>query len=84
MLFDYLVTGQVLLANPAAAAVRGPKYSIKKGKTLVLGMNTEGYYPDGKRWWFRLHEKGGKHYEDPAHHTSSSSIASQWPVSVTR
>lgn len=35
MLFDWLVTGQVLPHNPAHA-VRGPRYSIKKGKTPVL------------------------------------------------
>ena len=22
-------------------------------------MNVEDYYPQGKRWWLRLHEKGG-------------------------
>lgn len=35
MLFDWLVVGQVLKVNPAAA-VRGPKHSVKKGKTPVL------------------------------------------------
>ena len=35
MLFDYLVTGHVIDVNPAYS-VRGPKYSIKKGKTPVL------------------------------------------------
>lgn len=35
MLGDYLVVGQVLPANPAAA-VRGPRYSVKVGKTPVL------------------------------------------------
>jgi site-specific recombinase XerD len=35
MLFDWLVTGQVLPANPAAA-VRGPKHVVKTGKTPVL------------------------------------------------
>ncbi|BDC49804.1 integrase [Bryobacterales bacterium F-183] len=35
MLFDYLVTGGVLPMNPAGS-VRGPKYSIKRGKTPVL------------------------------------------------
>ena len=35
MLFDWLVVGQVLPANPAHA-VRGPKHAQKKGKTLVL------------------------------------------------
>jgi len=35
MLFDWLVIGQVIEVNPAHA-VRGPKYSVKKGKTPVL------------------------------------------------
>jgi integrase/recombinase XerD len=36
--------------------------------SAVIGMNVEDYYPDGKRWWIRLHEKGGKFHEVPAHH----------------
>ena len=35
MLFDWLVIGQVIAVNPAHA-VRGPKHSVKKGKTPVL------------------------------------------------
>ena len=35
MLFDWLVVGQVIATNPAAP-VRGPKYTVKKGKTPVL------------------------------------------------
>ena len=35
MLFDYLVVGQVLAHNPAAA-VRGPRLVIRTGKTPVL------------------------------------------------
>jgi site-specific recombinase XerD len=35
MLFDWLVVGQVLAANPAAP-VRGPKHVVRKGKTAVL------------------------------------------------
>ncbi len=35
MLFDYLVIGQVVPFNPAAA-VRGPKHVVKRGKTPVL------------------------------------------------
>ena len=109
MLFDFLVTGQVLPLNPAAS-VRGPKHVVKKGKTPVLtaeearklldaaesrdiaglrdraliglmvysfarvsaavGMNVEDYYPQGRRMWFRLHEKGGKHHEVPVHHNA--------------
>jgi site-specific recombinase XerD len=35
MLFDWLVTGQVVPMNPAAA-VRGPKHVVRTGKTPVL------------------------------------------------
>jgi len=35
----------------------------------VVAMRVEDYYPKGKRWWVRLHEKGGKRHEMPAHHT---------------
>jgi len=107
MLFDWLVTGQVVATNPAHA-VHGPKHVVKRGKTTVLtaeqarelldsidtstlvglrdralisvmtfafarigaavAMRVEDYYPKGKRWWVRLHEKGGKRHEMPAHH----------------
>ena len=107
MLFDWLVTGQVVPSNPAHS-VRGPKHVVKKGKTpiltreetrllldsidvesmsglrdraliatmvysfarvgAVLAMKVEDYYPQGKRWWLRLHEKGGKRHEVPCHH----------------
>jgi len=40
MLFDWLVMGQVMPMNPAAA-VRGPKHVVKTGTTPVL---------DGKEW----------------------------------
>ena len=108
MLFDWLVTGQIVPINPAHA-VRGPKHVVTKGKTPVLtaeetkalfdsiagdtvvdkrdrailatmfftfarvgavvAMSVEDYYPQGKRYWLRLHEKGGKQHEMPAHHT---------------
>jgi site-specific recombinase XerD len=107
MLFDWLVTGQVVATNPAHA-VRGPRHVVKTGKTTVLdaeqtrklldsidistvvglrdralisvmtfafarigavvAMRVEDYYPKGKRWWVRLHEKGGKRHEMPVHH----------------
>jgi hypothetical protein len=35
----------------------------------VVAMRVEDYYPQSKRWWVRLHEKGGKRHEMPAHHT---------------
>jgi integrase/recombinase XerD len=111
MLFDWLVTGQIVPFNPAAS-VRGPRYSIRKGKTPVLSaqetrklldsidtshvvglrdraligvmvysfarvsaivsMRVRDYYPQGKRYWIRLHEKGGKFHEVPVHHTAES------------
>jgi site-specific recombinase XerC len=113
MLFDWLIVGQVVGQNPAAA-VRGPRHVVKKGKTPVLDgdeakqllasidtstvvglrdralialliysfarisaalhMNVEDYYPQGKRWWVRLHEKGGKQHEMPCHHLLESYI----------
>lgn len=33
----------------------------------VVGMRVEDYFANGKRWWVRLHEKGGKRHEMPAH-----------------
>ena len=38
----------------------------------VVGMNVEDYYRQGKRWWLRLHEKGGKFHEVPAHHKAEA------------
>ncbi len=111
MLFDWLVTGQMLAMNPAAS-VRGPKHVVKRGKTPVLdadqarqlldsidtaklsglrdralvavmvfsfarvsaavSLKAEDYYQDGKRWWFRFREKGGKQHQVPAHHTAEA------------
>jgi integrase/recombinase XerD len=106
MCFDWLVTGGILASNPAHA-VRGPKHSVKRGKTPVLSsddardvldsidistivglrdraiisvmtytfarvsavtaMKCEDYYHSGSQWRLRLHEKGGKLHEVPAH-----------------
>ena len=41
MLFDWLVIGQVMPTNPAHA-VRGPKHSVRKGKTSVLSAEEMG------------------------------------------
>jgi len=35
----------------------------------ALMMKVEDYYPEGKRWRLRLHEKGGKEHVVPVHHT---------------
>jgi site-specific recombinase XerD len=33
-------------------------------------MRVRDYYPQGKRYWIRLHEKGEKFHEVPVHHTA--------------
>ena len=35
--------------------------------SAVVAMRVEDYFPNGKRWWVRLQEKGGKRHEMPAH-----------------
>jgi site-specific recombinase XerD len=40
--------------------------------SAVVGMHVEDYYQNGKRWWIRLHEKGGKFHEVPAHHNAEA------------
>ena len=35
-------------------------------------MKGEDYYQNSKRWWLRLHEKGGKYHEVPAHHNAEA------------
>ena len=46
-------------------------YSFSRVSAAVA-MKTEDYYAQGKRWWFRLHEKGGKRHEVPAHHNAEA------------
>ena len=38
----------------------------------AVRMLVEDYFQNGKRWWIRLHEKGGKRHEVPAHHNLES------------
>jgi integrase/recombinase XerD len=52
----------------------------------VVGMKVEDYYQEGKRWWFRLYEKGGtpapanagggagERHEVPAHHNAEAYV----------
>lgn len=42
-------------------------YSFARVGAAVT-MRVEDYFPKSKRWWVRLHEKGGKEHEMPAHH----------------
>jgi site-specific recombinase XerD len=54
MLFDWLVTGQVIPLNPAHS-VRGPKHSVKKGKTPVLSAEEMRTLLDS----IKIHDKKG-------------------------
>lgn len=123
MLFDWLVMGHVLQANPASS-VRGPKHVVKKGKTPVLtsgdcrlllesidtarvaglrdraliatmvysfarvsatvGMNIGDFRQIGTRWTLRLHEKGGKYHEVPAHHRCAEYLDSYVEATACR
>jgi integrase/recombinase XerD len=38
----------------------------------VVKMRVEDHYTQGRRGWVRLHEKGGKRHEMPAHHISGT------------
>ena len=40
----------------------------------AVGMNTEDTFQEGKHWWFRLYEKGGKRHEVPAHHNAEAYV----------
>lgn len=121
MLFDYLVTGQVVPMNPVSS-VRGPRYVVRKGKTPVLGseearflldsmgtgdisdlrdralisimlfafarvgavigMDVEDFYRQKKGWWFRLHEKGGKRLDLPAHPEAAEYVSAYLSVAA--
>ena len=40
--------------------------------SAVVGMRVEDYYQQGKCWWLRLQEKGGKHHAVPVHHKAEA------------
>ena len=42
--------------------------------SAVVNMNVDDYYQQGKRWWLRLREKGGKEHALPVHHKGEEYI----------
>lgn len=48
-------------------------YSFARVSAVVV-MNVEDFYLNGKRYWIRLLEKGGKLHEVPAHHNAESYV----------
>jgi len=51
------------------ALIDGMVYSFARVGAVVK-MNVADYYPQGKRYWLRLDEKGSKTHEVPAHHNA--------------
>ena len=42
--------------------------------SAVVGMNVEHFFAQGRRMWFRFHEKGGKDHDVPAHHNAEAYV----------
>ena len=42
--------------------------------SAVLGMRRQDYFRQGSRGWLRLHEKGGKRHDVPAHHRAAEAL----------
>ena len=40
--------------------------------SAALAMNVDDLYINGRRWWIRLKEKGGKRHEMPLHHNAEA------------
>ncbi len=53
-------------------ALVGLMYFTCARVSAAVHMRVEDYYQNGKRWWFRLHEKGGKRHQVPAHHNAEA------------
>jgi integrase/recombinase XerD len=69
-LLDSIDTGSLIgLRDRALIAVI--VYSFAR-VGAALAMKVEDYYTEGRRAWFRLHEKGGKRHEVPAHHNAET------------
>ena len=39
-----------------------------------VGMRRQDYFLQGTRGWLRLHEKGGKRHDVPAHHRAEAAV----------
>ena len=42
--------------------------------SAVVGMRRQDYFRQGVRGWLRLHEKGGKQHDVPAHHRAATAV----------
>lgn len=72
MLLDSIDTGTVRgLRDKALISVM--VYSFAR-VGAVLAMRVEDFYVEGRRAWFRLHEKGGRLHCVPAHHKAADHV----------
>lgn len=72
MLLDSIKTDTIVgLRDRALIAVM--VYSFAR-VGAVVGMRVEDYGESGRRSMFRLHEKGGKYHEVPAHHNAEAYV----------
>ncbi len=58
-----------LIGLPDRALIAVMVYSFAR-VSAALGMKVSDYYVEGRKAWVRLHEKGGKRHEVPAHHNA--------------
>ena len=42
--------------------------------SVAVSLRVADYYTQGPRWFFRLHEKGGRYNVVPAHHTAQAYV----------
>ena len=71
-LLDCIDTGTLAgLRNRALFSVM--LYSFAR-VSAVLGMRRQDYFQQGSRGWLRLHEKGGKRHDVPAHHRAAEAL----------
>lgn len=63
------IDGSTIIGLRDRALISVMVYSFARVSAAV-GMIVADYYPQGRRMWFRLHEKGGKRHEVPAHHNA--------------
>ena len=42
--------------------------------SAAVGMRRQDYFRQGTRGWLRLHEKGGKRHDVPAHHRAEEAV----------
>ena len=71
-LLDHIDTGTLAgLRDRALFSVM--LYSFAR-VSAVLGMRRQDYFQQGSRGWLRLHEKGGRRHDVPAHHRAAEAL----------